>query len=124
MQAVVGLARAFSVQTVAEGVEDAETLDLLSRFGVDFAQGFHIARPAPFVGATRRPQRTRGAPTADRKASSPPPSCSTAADLRRATSPVAAGRLLEREPLLPRYFLRWGSIAGCPVGTGLELPRG
>jgi diguanylate cyclase (GGDEF)-like protein/PAS domain S-box-containing protein len=49
VQAVVGLARDFGVQTVAEGVEDAETLNLLARFGVDFAQGFHIARPEPFL---------------------------------------------------------------------------
>lgn len=49
VQAVVGLARDFGVQTVAEGVEDAETLELLGRFGVDFAQGFYIARPEPFA---------------------------------------------------------------------------
>jgi diguanylate cyclase (GGDEF)-like protein/PAS domain S-box-containing protein len=49
VQAVVGLARDFGVQTVAEGVEDAETLELLARFGVDFAQGFHIAHPEPFA---------------------------------------------------------------------------
>jgi PAS domain S-box-containing protein len=47
VQAVVALARAFSIQTVAEGVEDAETLRLLQELGVDYAQGFHIARPAP-----------------------------------------------------------------------------
>jgi diguanylate cyclase (GGDEF)-like protein/PAS domain S-box-containing protein len=49
VQAVVSLAHDFGVQTVAEGVEDAETLALLAQFGVDFAQGFHIARPAPFA---------------------------------------------------------------------------
>ena len=49
VQAVVGLARDFGVQTVAEGVEDAATLELLARFGVDFAQGFYIARPEPFA---------------------------------------------------------------------------
>lgn len=47
VSAVVALARAFSLQTVAEGVEDAPTLDLLRELGVDFAQGYHIARPAP-----------------------------------------------------------------------------
>jgi len=38
---------------VAEGVEDQWTLDLLSSFGCDQAQGYHIARPMPsadFVG--------------------------------------------------------------------------
>ncbi len=47
VQAVVALARAFSLQTVGEGVEDAETLTLLQELGVDYAQGYHIARPAP-----------------------------------------------------------------------------
>ncbi|MCG6925677.1 MAG: GGDEF and EAL domain-containing protein [Acidobacteria bacterium] len=32
---------------VAEGVENEWTLDLLSAFGCDLAQGFHIARPMP-----------------------------------------------------------------------------
>jgi len=47
VQAVVALARAFSLQTVGEGVEDAETLTLLRELGVDYAQGYHIARPGP-----------------------------------------------------------------------------
>jgi EAL domain-containing protein (putative c-di-GMP-specific phosphodiesterase class I) len=47
IQAVVALARAFSLQTVGEGVEDAETLTLLRELGVDYAQGYHIARPGP-----------------------------------------------------------------------------
>jgi EAL domain-containing protein (putative c-di-GMP-specific phosphodiesterase class I) len=47
VEAVVALARAFSLQTVGEGVEDAETLTLLRELGVDYAQGYHIARPAP-----------------------------------------------------------------------------
>jgi PAS domain S-box-containing protein len=45
VEAVVALARAFSLQTVAEGVENAETLELLLELGVDFAQGYHIAKP-------------------------------------------------------------------------------
>jgi EAL domain-containing protein (putative c-di-GMP-specific phosphodiesterase class I) len=48
VQALVALARDFHLQTVGEGVEDEETLELLRDLGVDFAQGFHIARPAPF----------------------------------------------------------------------------
>ncbi len=49
VHAVLTLARNFNLQTIAEGVEDAETLTLLSGLEVDFAQGFHIARPAPFT---------------------------------------------------------------------------
>ena len=45
--AVVALARAFDLQTVAEGVEDEGTLETVRELGVDMAQGFHIARPAP-----------------------------------------------------------------------------
>jgi len=46
VKAIVGLARDFGYQTVAEGVEDAETLALLEDYGVDFAQGFHLGRPS------------------------------------------------------------------------------
>ncbi|MDH3589297.1 MAG: EAL domain-containing protein [Gammaproteobacteria bacterium] len=35
--------------TVAEFVEDEATLDALRDLGVDYAQGFHISRPAPLV---------------------------------------------------------------------------
>lgn len=33
--------------TIAEFVENAETLSLLKAFGIDFAQGYHIAKPMP-----------------------------------------------------------------------------
>lgn len=49
VEAVVALARAFKLKTVGEGVEDAATLDILGELGVDFAQGYHIARPAPLA---------------------------------------------------------------------------
>jgi PAS domain S-box-containing protein len=47
VEAVVTLARAFGLQTVAEGVEDAVALRVVGELGVDFAQGYHIGRPAP-----------------------------------------------------------------------------
>ncbi len=47
VKAIVGLAEGFGYQTIAEGVEDAETVALLEEYGVDFAQGFHLGRPAP-----------------------------------------------------------------------------
>lgn len=49
VEAVVGLAKGFSLRTVAEGVEDAETYELLLELGVDFAQGYHIGRPGPLT---------------------------------------------------------------------------
>jgi PAS domain S-box-containing protein len=45
--AIVTLAQGFGCQTIAEGVEDGATLKLLEDFGVDFAQGYHLGRPAP-----------------------------------------------------------------------------
>jgi PAS domain S-box-containing protein len=46
VEAVVNLAAGFGLKTVAEGVEDQATLDLLRELGVDYGQGFHIGRPA------------------------------------------------------------------------------
>jgi len=47
VNAIIGVARNFGIETIAEGVESAETLELLAEMGVDYAQGFHIGRPAP-----------------------------------------------------------------------------
>jgi EAL domain-containing protein (putative c-di-GMP-specific phosphodiesterase class I) len=44
---IVALARGSDVETVAEGVNDRETLEVLKRLGVDLAQGFFIGRPSP-----------------------------------------------------------------------------
>jgi PAS domain S-box-containing protein len=46
VKAIVGLAKDFGYETIAEGVEDAETLTLLGDYGVDFAQGFYLGRPS------------------------------------------------------------------------------
>lgn len=46
VQAMVQFAKAFGQETVAEGIEDAETLALVRAFEVDYAQGFHIGEPA------------------------------------------------------------------------------
>jgi EAL domain-containing protein (putative c-di-GMP-specific phosphodiesterase class I) len=46
VRAIVSLAQAFGVRTIAEGVEDEETLDLLREERVDFAQGFYLGPPA------------------------------------------------------------------------------
>jgi PAS domain S-box-containing protein len=47
IHAIVSLAHAFGLQTIAEGVEDEATLELLREDGVDFAQGYYLGRPAP-----------------------------------------------------------------------------
>ena len=53
VQAIVNLATGFGLKTVGEGVEDKETLDLLGELGIDYAQGFHIGRPAPLQTANQ-----------------------------------------------------------------------
>lgn len=45
-KAIVDVAQGMGLKTIAEFVEDAETLELLRTYGVDYAQGFHIGRPA------------------------------------------------------------------------------
>jgi EAL domain-containing protein (putative c-di-GMP-specific phosphodiesterase class I) len=52
-KAVIKLARALNIQTVAEGVERADQQVELRRIGCDFAQGFLFGRPSP--GDTRSP---------------------------------------------------------------------
>jgi len=45
IQAIVGLGQSLGIQSTAEGVEDAETLQFLRDIGCNYAQGFYIARP-------------------------------------------------------------------------------
>ncbi len=49
VNAVVSLAKGFDLDTVAEGVEDVETFELLGALGVTHVQGFYVARPAPIA---------------------------------------------------------------------------
>jgi diguanylate cyclase (GGDEF)-like protein len=46
VQALVQFAKAFGQETVAEGIEDSDTLALVRGYEVDYAQGFHIGEPA------------------------------------------------------------------------------
>jgi diguanylate cyclase (GGDEF)-like protein len=47
VQAIVQIAEGMGLETIAEYVEDAETLELLRDLGVDYCQGFEIGRPEP-----------------------------------------------------------------------------
>jgi PAS domain S-box-containing protein len=47
VRALVDICQAYGIHTVAEFVQDDETLRLLREFGVDFVQGYLIGRPAP-----------------------------------------------------------------------------
>jgi diguanylate cyclase (GGDEF)-like protein len=46
VHAMVQFAKAFGQETVAEGIEDADTLAMVRAFEIDYAQGFHIGEPA------------------------------------------------------------------------------
>ena len=50
VRASVELGHSLRLETVAEGVEDARTLDLVAALGCDSAQGFFISRPMPAAG--------------------------------------------------------------------------
>ena len=45
VRSIVQLAHNLSLSVVAEGVEDAETLQALAKLGCDFAQGYCVSRP-------------------------------------------------------------------------------
>jgi diguanylate cyclase (GGDEF)-like protein len=51
VQALVQFAKAFGQETVAEGIEDSDTLGMVRAFEIDYAQGFHIGEPALVEGA-------------------------------------------------------------------------
>jgi EAL domain-containing protein (putative c-di-GMP-specific phosphodiesterase class I) len=47
VEAVIGMARALSLDAIAEGVENEAQLSELRRLGCDFAQGHLFSRPLP-----------------------------------------------------------------------------
>jgi PAS domain S-box-containing protein len=47
VRSIVAIAREFGLRTVAEGVEDAQALELLRDYGVHNVQGYLIGRPRP-----------------------------------------------------------------------------
>jgi diguanylate cyclase (GGDEF)-like protein len=47
VEAIVGIARGMGKKTIAEFVADGETVRLLEKCGVDYAQGYHVGRPRP-----------------------------------------------------------------------------
>jgi len=49
IRALVDVARAFNLHTIAEFVEDAAVLELLAELGVDYAQGYHVEKPRSFT---------------------------------------------------------------------------
>jgi EAL domain-containing protein (putative c-di-GMP-specific phosphodiesterase class I) len=51
VKAIVGVAQALGIKTVAESVADEETIALLQKHQVDYAQGYFVGKPAPLSAA-------------------------------------------------------------------------
>jgi diguanylate cyclase (GGDEF)-like protein len=47
VEMIAGLAKSFSLNIVAEGIEDNKTMDALRELGVQRAQGYYIGKPMP-----------------------------------------------------------------------------
>jgi PAS domain S-box-containing protein len=72
VKSIVSVARNFEMKTVAEGVEDQATLDLLHTLGVDFVQGYHIGYPAQLTLSNYSMSPARSAlATADARSDTP-----------------------------------------------------
>ena len=57
VEAINKVGKIMGIATIAESVETDETLAILQAIGVDYAQGFRISRPKPFIlspGAAHR----------------------------------------------------------------------
>ncbi len=50
VKAIIDIAREFGLWTIAEGIEDEKTLELVHSMGATFGQGFHMGRPEPIEG--------------------------------------------------------------------------
>lgn len=63
VKAINEIARAMSLRTIAEFAEDERTIKALREVGVDFAQGYGVARPAPLSDALSEhvPRKTQHA---------------------------------------------------------------
>ncbi len=54
VEAIFHIGKVMGLKTVAESVENAQTLAALKQIGVNFAQGYHLARPVPLTEAVAR----------------------------------------------------------------------
>ncbi|MGH8992937.1 MAG: EAL domain-containing protein [Acidimicrobiia bacterium] len=61
VEALIALAHALGMRTVAEGVETAVQLERLEALGCDLAQGFHIMEPSPASDVTAALASSRAA---------------------------------------------------------------
>jgi EAL domain-containing protein (putative c-di-GMP-specific phosphodiesterase class I) len=61
VKSIVGIARCLDKRTIAEGVQDADTLGVLRAIGVDYAQGFHFGAPKRLSPPTAFERQLRAA---------------------------------------------------------------
>ncbi len=54
VQAISHIARGMNIKTIAEFVENEESLELLKEFGIDYAQGYYIGKPSPSINFEER----------------------------------------------------------------------
>lgn len=59
VKAIIDVARSLGQRTIAEYVGSRATLSVLREQGADFAQGYHLGKPEPFVAATRHGRADR-----------------------------------------------------------------
>jgi diguanylate cyclase (GGDEF)-like protein len=89
------IARVMGLRTVAECVESESVLAALREVGVDYAQGYAIARPAPLAAV---PAFAPGAGVAGASAGKPVEALSATALVGRAFAPGASAGLLSEAP--------------------------
>lgn len=53
IEAIIALARSLRLQVTSEGIETREQMELLTRLGSDYGQGYFFARPAPDITLSR-----------------------------------------------------------------------
>ncbi|MFA7388614.1 MAG: bifunctional diguanylate cyclase/phosphodiesterase, partial [Thiohalobacteraceae bacterium] len=56
VKALVDVARGMGIRTIAEFVENAGTVEMLRRLGVDYVQGYYVGRPAKAITRIRIPR--------------------------------------------------------------------
>ena len=49
VESIHQIGHVMGIQTIAEWVENHQTLDALRELGVDYAQGYFLCRPLPLV---------------------------------------------------------------------------
>ncbi|MBI5307431.1 MAG: bifunctional diguanylate cyclase/phosphodiesterase, partial [Planctomycetes bacterium] len=49
VKAIVDVAKGMGIKTVAEFVENKETVEIIREYGIDYAQGYYIGKPLPVV---------------------------------------------------------------------------